>query len=761
MLFSFKPYQIFDFFGVKDDEALGWSSDLVGFISPLLLVASISTLLVTNAILPPRRLSWINKVFAHVRKFPTNTAEHGVELYKKNQFAVGQPDFNLMAFWLVFLPGMLIFITPIHHIIDYASDPEHRAVGETEKEAIVKRFSDYAGWAGTLLLSVFLIPVSRHSVLLVAMNWSPIHALRIHIWAGYLAFFLIFLHGILIVGVWFKWAPGAIYEEFIPSKECWSGMFPEGSRCSWQYYNFTGMIAFIFLNVVWVSSFNWFRRKWYRLFYILHVVCGTLALLGSIWHYEYIALYLLPSIVYYLASTMPTFVQAVASRFRGGVKILQVVVLDGAGDCLEIRVSIDPTAQAVLSSTHPSKYMKLCVPGISLVWHPFTVYNHPNDPTTLRMMFRPIGPFTKALRSSLVNPDKRPITLVDGFYRGSDHCQQALMCHDHVTIVAGGVAITPFISMIFAVLKELSLKTPEGSTSKQEQPVLQSLTLIWSCRELGLLSFVKHNYLDDMSSLASTIKDFEVKIKIHYTGSENKSTAEGIDNDEALGTEENGREAICKHEVRHSGSHMYKKVDHQTISFIVENDAISNDVKGIGHALELARMMPARFSRMIWNLPYFAVYTSSLWLGFHFIFFNYDSVSSVRDRSKEVYITVLVVAFFLGVGIIIEVSVLLFRKYWPAPRYDDFGIVSSSEINPKEEQFVANDIEKTSEMIQYYVGRPSSEHMLADASQASAPGLFVCGPVGMVQLLHSAARIENSAFGCLTRYAIYEESFEM
>jgi hypothetical protein len=112
------------FVAIDDEVVLRWSHRLLGFMTPLLLVASISTLLLTNTILPARRLSWVNKVFTYVRGFPIEVAEHGVALYKKNQFGVGQPDFNLMSFWLIFLPGILLFCTHIHQSINSAHNPE-------------------------------------------------------------------------------------------------------------------------------------------------------------------------------------------------------------------------------------------------------------------------------------------------------------------------------------------------------------------------------------------------------------------------------------------------------------------------------------------------------------------------------------------------------------------------------------------------------------------------------------------------------------
>ena len=175
-------------------------------------------------------------------------------------------------------------------------------------------------------------------------------------------------------------------------------------------------------------------------------------------------------------------------------------------------------------------------------------------------------------------------------------------------------------------------------------------------------------------------------------------------------------------------------------------------------------MMPARFSRMIWNVPYFAAYTISVWLGFHFLFVSFDYVPSSRDHSEETYITALVIASFFGMGVVIEASVLIFRKHWPAPQNDGIVVVTSPQVSSKEEQVQSAKVvavDDFADITVYNIGRPTSEDLLADAARASAPGIFVCGPVGLVQTLRDAAAAENSPFGLLTRYAIYEESFEM
>ncbi len=207
-----------------------------------------------------------------------------------------------------------------------------------------------------------------------------------------------------------------------------------------------------------------------------------------------------------------------------------------------------------------------------------------------------------------------------------------------------------------------------------------------------------------------------------------------------------------------------KKAHYHTIAY----DKHDRPTGEVGHPMELGRMMPAQFSRMMWNIPYFVVFTSSVWLGFHFLFYPYDYANTFRDLSEETYITMLVIAFFFGVGIVVEVCAWLFRKHWPAGKSGDISVDSSPPISSKEGpcDCDAIDAEETDQFsdidtIVYHIGRPSSEDLLADASRATAPGIFVCGPIGMVQTLRAATGLENSALGLLTRYAVYEESFEL
>jgi predicted ferric reductase len=810
-LFRFLCIQVFAV--VNDSEALAWSSTLFGLVAPLLAATCVSTLFLTNAPLPAPKTSWINRFFAAVRSFRAEDAKYGVALSKKNQFGLGEPNYTMIAAWLVAIPNLVLFIIWVYRTPEQATGFDFMEAEDLRRRSI-KRISNLSAIMGVYALAFFLIPVTRHSVLLVAMNWSPVHALRIHIWAGYTSFLFVTLHSVLHLVLWIRRSSQIpIHTQLIPSLHCWTSEFSADSACHRQIYNLTGMIAYLCFVILWATSLHWFRRKWYRVFYLFHITFGPLMILCSIWHYSMIAVYLLPSILYYLASTSPTLVQAVSSRFRGGVKIQKVVVLEDAGNVLEIHVTTDSHAHAVLTDNHPSKYIKLCVPKISVVWHPFTVFSHPNDPTTMRILFRPVGPFTKELRSHLLAP-KRPVTLIDGFYRASDHCQEALR-HDHVTIVTGGIGITPFISMIFTLLS--AIYPVEGA------PSLRSITMIWSCRELGLVNFVKEHYFDDMLNIAKSIPGFTLKLKIFCTSqkvfkfpcadveqqsgptsdtSENsrfESSESEEDSDEmsegsldALDTspdEEHKYDPSGEYEYfeslefsgsRWNGSSLHISqvmlLDEASMGTI-ENNHITPangwkvatperpDCDEQGHAMELARMMPGRHSKIQWNLPYFLIFTSCIWLGFHFVFAPSSwKRTSYNSMSRAIWVTLLVVEMAFTIGTVTEVVVLLFRNKWPAPKADTFDVLSSAatgRARHSEDLDAVLSVDSTSNSsIEVLPGRPGPEDILVEASLACAPGIFVCGPPALVQMARAEARKENSLLG-LTRYCIYEEGFEM
>ena len=425
------------------------------------------------------------------------------------------------------------------------------------------------------------------------------------------------------------------------------------------------------------------------------------------------------------------------------------------------------------------------------------MFHNPDDVDTMRLLIRPVGTFTKSLREKFLT-SSCPVILIDGLYRGGDHSEQALQCHDHLSIITGGVAITPVISTMFVILKKLKQSMDEkGKTTYG----LKSMTLIWSCREVGLVSYVKQEYLEHMARIAFDIPNFDLTIKVFYTGGEKSKAQASI-----LNATTDQSESDCTSDRTNVtdvfNSHNSETSDGIEIDFFVDppksvatttkmnpscDKMEQQDITSCrhhlyfpdrqGHAMEVARMMPARFSNIVSNIPLFMVITCSTWIGFHIMFASYDYSpdSPYNEKSEQVWVTMLLIIFYVVVGMITEVvSYLLFRS-------NGIDCRSCENMNCQEAttttggatvsykcQIDTLDVDQCTDSIdvyyctvfEEYYTRPNEDEYLLDAQKSSAPAIFLCAPVPMAEAVQNAVQKENSSL-LLTRYVVYEESFVM
>merc|ERR1712176_1674084 len=247
-----------------------------------------------------------------------------------------------------------------------------------------------------------------------------------------------------------------MYNRMFPPPNCWewSGPFAFTEQlhgnCYFMWRNFTGTVSVFALLLLSVTSFYWFRRRFYTIFYWTHVVAGTIMLLGAIAHVPVITLYTMPSIVYYIACSSPVLVQHLSKWLstRGAIRLVRTSFIGRSNGCAEI-VFGQSLQAAIRERKQPAPYVRICVPEISLVWHPFSVASAYNDNkrNEWRILFRQQGRFTKELYRRLQDKKKPPSILVDAYYFGSNWIEDALQ-HDTVLIVAGGVGIVPFLSLV-------------------------------------------------------------------------------------------------------------------------------------------------------------------------------------------------------------------------------------------------------------------------------------------------------------------------
>lgn len=444
------------------------------------------------------------------------------------------------------------------------------------------------------------------------------------------------------------------------------------------------------------------------------------------------------------------------SILRGGVKITRVTPILDSGGCVEVRVATEANANQALDEG-PGSFVKLCVPSISLVWHPFTVYKHANDPRTVRFLFRPVGPFTTKLAETLTAPRERPITILDGFYRGADRVGECLQ-HDHVTIVAGGVAITPFLSMIPAVLQRLA--------SSKDHTLLKNITLHWACREHGLCDFVLREHLTDfLEQVKGALVD--VTVKVYHTGNvydcENTNI---LDSDSDPTMDSSGSSS---NEVSLIDDTEEEETIAPSVEMVVSTVPSFND----GFDMEVARIMPGRFHNPLWNLPVLFWLGITIWLGYHIIIVYYNAAAeSSNFIPARMWGTLLSFGACLGFAVGVEFAVLQLHQWWPSPKADEFIVSQYSavgEVAGVEDETFEDDlvtIAETSErtpvvmLLEHAQGRPVVSEIFAEARKANAPAFFTCGPVALVKAISNEAGKENSTFG-YTRYCIYDEPFEM
>lgn len=159
------------------------------------------------------------------------------------------------------------------------------------------------------------------------------------------------------------------------------------------------------------------------------------------------------------------------------------------------------------------------------------------------ILFRPVGQFTKTFAQSLQPPTASddpdgadelrskeksqsqstsdisspwPTILVDGFYNGAFPIQQILDSHDRIVIVAGGVGIVPFVTLLQTWHRQRTERArcgaqlggdaataatnpvdhdPDGGPEHPDGGPEQQVVVFWSCRESGLVDHVLKNYL--------------------------------------------------------------------------------------------------------------------------------------------------------------------------------------------------------------------------------------------------------------------------
>eukprot|EP00580_Thalassiosira_gravida_P013466 CAMPEP_0201684498 /NCGR_PEP_ID=MMETSP0494-20130426/52674_1 /ASSEMBLY_ACC=CAM_ASM_000839 /TAXON_ID=420259 /ORGANISM="Thalassiosira gravida, Strain GMp14c1" /LENGTH=975 /DNA_ID=CAMNT_0048168309 /DNA_START=418 /DNA_END=3345 /DNA_ORIENTATION=- len=389
-----------------------------------------------------------------------------------------------------------------------------------------KRLANDFGKLSSVALAFLLLPVSKSSTLFEVFGVrSEVHAIRLHIVAGCTCLFGGIAHGLYYTYIWIG-IRRSTYGDVFPGGECYGGLWRRDydRGCSKKFVNLLGIICGIAFLALGCTSLYWVRRRFYRVFYYVHIVVSVISVFGLAMHYYKMILYMAPSLLYYTASNVPVHVESLikwwrSRRGQGGIQVSKVVCIPDSGGCVELSFRTSDKSSSSSSSVVANngngrpeddfhsfrdtvgKYIKLHVPELSAQSHPFTVFTSPNHPAgSIQVLFRPIGSFTtplsKRLRelASLPEPTPSeienhhrhfsgtptgsflqhgsdgkscPTMLVNGIRSATIDMFDKAMMHDRIVIVAGGVGIVSYISLIHALRLQATLMAMETTHGKK------------------------------------------------------------------------------------------------------------------------------------------------------------------------------------------------------------------------------------------------------------------------------------------------------
>lgn len=477
----------------------------------------------------------------------------------------GDPNVHFWTALTVLLPGLLVTFWPQMATSPNVWKDRAEHFGVKEWQSRVSLLAAVTGDAAVMALSLFLVPVAKHSPLLTVFGLSFSQALVFHKVAGWISLVFSVWHGGLYL---MDYAAPALMEgnddddddqaaaggfqgiarQVIPPARCWTlkalgfhgtdfGMTPKNITdttmtnhfqpflmdghereqlrghygCNRYFFNLTGLVSLLAFVVLGFFSLPRVRRRAYGLFYTVHIPMAWIMLLGAIAHITYVSLFLIPNIIYYLAPTVSVWIQQlVSSRRNAGVQLRSVTeIADSNGCCLvRLRNSTTEHEGKAEEGSALGSVVKICVPEISSIWHPFSAMKDPNNGDIL-VLIRPTGPFTTKLLSHLMdartndpvgNTDTAnsssplsssslPCVLVDGVYPAEYRWHAQSLQHDSVLLVAGGVGIVPFLSLLSELYQSAS------SSQEEDSCRLRHVVLHWYCREEGLARFICQEFL--------------------------------------------------------------------------------------------------------------------------------------------------------------------------------------------------------------------------------------------------------------------------
>ncbi|PIN21202.1 Ferric reductase, NADH/NADPH oxidase [Handroanthus impetiginosus] len=342
------------------------------------------------------------------------------------------------------------------------------------------RMATRCGLLSEACLALLLLPVLRGMSVFKLVGIQFEASVRYHIWLGTAMIFFAILHG---GGTLFIWGMKHRMQE-----EMWK----------WQKKGriyLAGEMALSTALVIYITALPQIRRKWFHFFYYTHHLYLIFIIFflfhGGDRHFYMV----LPGVFLFALDKLLRVIQS-----RPETCILSARLFPSKA--IELTLPKDPKLKYT-----PTSVVFLKIPSISkFQWHPFSITSSSSiDEDTFSIIIKSEGQWTSSLYNKICDgsdSDQRKCirVAVEGPYGPST---LEFLRYKNLLLVAGGIGITPFLSILQEISSNLSRSRsgyPDG---------IQLIYVIKKSQEVCLLDPILPQLFD--------IENFRIKLKVYVT----------------------------------------------------------------------------------------------------------------------------------------------------------------------------------------------------------------------------------------------------
>ncbi|GMF22733.1 unnamed protein product [Phytophthora lilii] len=329
---------------------------------------------------------------------------------------------------------MLIFVAAVVVLIALLND---------EKNYVV------SGQVSLLILMFLILPVARLPVWSVLFGSSFERIVKFHRWLGLIMNVAVIVHVVQASKV-VDLTLSDKYGEVTP------------------VYGFVAFVCFIAMLFL---SIEYIRRMFFEVFYFSHRVLSIVGFVFTILHApKFIGLALCVPLGLYALGLLYRW----SSAFTGSYKAT-ASVHSGSNSTTLVLASTPKTGKMAMN-VNPGSYFLVRLPAISATqWHPFSSIVTP-DGNSLGFCIKAMGngSFTRKLLEKVGTQYELTANLCGPFGKMSLNVDR----YDAVVLVAGGVGITPMMSLI-----NQTRLFPSATNDSDKAPKAADWYVLWSVRE--------------------------------------------------------------------------------------------------------------------------------------------------------------------------------------------------------------------------------------------------------------------------------------